>query len=238
MRYLLAAVLALASSGGPAAGQQTLLAVDRVQWIGAGGTPSENCAGLRATLAGLGTTSETQSHLLRLEGGRYDCGADTVSVPSFVQIVGAGRGNTLITGNLDDDLLGVVSFDIATNSGLRALTVKHLGGTVDAVAVSALRANVRLEDVAIQADSTSNLSCALLVIGQVTDSDVILRDSTATGETDAVTTLEVQSGNASALVVSSELAGGTNDSGGGSIKCVESYDENLTLLTTSCAVPP
>ncbi len=113
---------------------ETSLVVNRVLWVDATGTPAENCASLRTTLAGL--AGATENYRVNLEPGLYDCGTNTVSVPSLVAVVGAGRRATVIVGTPNSPDTGVVEFDHAPGAGLQRVEVVHRGATLDAVVIS------------------------------------------------------------------------------------------------------
>ena len=70
-------------------GAQTSLTVNRVKWVSAADTDTKNCTALRDTLAAI-SGSASNSYLVKLEPGVYACGTNTVSVPSFTAIEGAG----------------------------------------------------------------------------------------------------------------------------------------------------
>lgn len=230
-------------SGGDAAAQ-TSLKVNRVVWVAATGTASQNCAALRGILDDLaGTTSDSLAYLVRLEPGTYSCGTSTVTVPSHVALVGTGPRTTQIFGDPESPDTGVVHFDQASNSELRLLRIQHWGDTQDAVAISVRGSAVTFEHVEVFVQGTGQTSVGLRIESPGSEPEnqsvVIVRNSSIYSNLNAISTVESGDGAVSADVFSSELGGSVDTFFGGSVRCAGSFElGTYDPLDKSCDPPP
>jgi hypothetical protein len=102
--------------------------------VGAGGTPAENGAALRAALAGLPAASEDDPRAVVLGAGRYDLAGTGVSVPADVTLAGAGATATIVESSPSNVQLDVVKLGV--RSGLRDLTVRTGSSALGSVGIN------------------------------------------------------------------------------------------------------
>jgi len=95
--------------------------------------PTENCASLQATLAGITDNAPDNRYLIRLEPGVYDCGATEIVMKEHVDIEGAGRGvsELRVTGTSPVDVV-----QMASHSQLRNLDVTNSATPGGAVTIA------------------------------------------------------------------------------------------------------
>ncbi len=99
MRKLAVVVFALvfvATFSAPASAQ-VLLGLDRLLFVSAGGTPSANCAGLRASIDQITDADFDRPYELILGPGDYDCGDQPLVMKALVSLEGQGSS---ILGNV------------------------------------------------------------------------------------------------------------------------------------------
>lgn len=89
--------------------------------VSAEGTATENGATLIAAFAALPTATADAPQTVELDAGTFDLGTASLTVPSYVTLVGRGQDASVITGQQDGDF-GVVSF--RANSRGREFTVR------------------------------------------------------------------------------------------------------------------
>ncbi|MDH3744746.1 MAG: right-handed parallel beta-helix repeat-containing protein [Acidobacteriota bacterium] len=259
---LLALVLGLASLGAEA---QVSLGVNRLLVVSAAGSATQNCTGLRDTLAGITTTAADNPYVLRLEPGEYDCGATSLVMKSYVDLEGSGEGVTRVFGVPEGDPLvgdpepAVVA--MADQMELRFLTVEHLGdegGTTDlcaAAAVSAGSGESRITHASLVAREALCNSCGLFtrtsatirvadssikgdfegILMQDGSSTVLVRGSTVEGANG--TGVVFAGAGDVVLLAHSQLIHGFDTTQGGDLTCLYSYDGNLAELNSGCSPP-
>ena len=218
--------------------------VNRVIWVEATGTGSQNCAALRQTLNGIaGMTSGAQRYLVKLEPGQYSCGSVPVVIPSFVTVQGGGPEVTQITGRPDSADTGIVHFDNAESSGLRLVRVHHWSDTLHAVAISASASFVTLEQIDVFVQGSGQTSRAIWVTSPGPEpenqSGVRVRNSWIHSSISAIQTQETGGGSVWVDVFSSELNGAVYTFLGGSVRCAGSYEgATYDPLDQTCLPPP
>ena len=228
-----AGLLAVAFPGPSTA--QLSLTVDRTMWVSATGTPEENCTVLRNVLDSIpGPASLENAYLVNVGPGRYACGTNTVRVPSFVAVEGAGAEVTEIRGNRNSPTSGVVTFDQMSGfAELRSLTVRHLGGAINhaiAVRVEA-PAEVRLENVVLRSPAGPTNSSALAAAEGLAGSVfVIVRNSGLFAPTAAKAI-----GDATIQLLSTKISGTLTETSSGSIECASSFTDALVPLDSTCS---
>jgi hypothetical protein len=161
------------------------LGLARTHFIEDSGADAANCQTLRDTLDGL-----VGPAAVLLGPGTYDCGANSVTIPSGVSLIGSGRNLTTITGNVAsfDGLVRLAGDDIA----LAQLTVVNDGaGTSSAGIAISIGAglptsrNWRLRDVTAVAMNQTFISNA--ISAEAADCDGGLMSDVAAHAATAVT---------------------------------------------------
>ena len=89
----------------------------------AGPSDADNCQALLDTLAGITDNSASNSYLIQLSPGTYDCGTARIQMKDFVSLAGAGPAATEITGSYSDTDLATGQIEAASNSELRGLAL-------------------------------------------------------------------------------------------------------------------
>ncbi len=175
-----------------------------------GATALDDCDALIDALA-----DATGPAVVVLGPGTYDCGERQVVVPDGVELRGAGRKTTTITGALDDPggFGGVVA--LGSDSALSRISVLHRGGKNAPIAVSVPAGSRGVEIT----DARLNGAIALDVGGEV-----LVR----------LSILEGGVGNkGTANIVHNQLAM-TEATGAGAYRCLGAYDGSYSPLDSDC----
>ena len=85
-----------------------------------GPAAADNCQALIDALAGITDAASDNPYLLFIEPGIYDCGSNSVTMKSFVDVQGAGPGVTMLQSTNTGDFL-----NLASNAGLRDLSIER-----------------------------------------------------------------------------------------------------------------
>jgi hypothetical protein len=159
LRVTLACVLLFTAHQGVHAAVS--LAVNRVLFVSATGTPAQNCQSLYETLADVSPKASAASpYVVKLEPGLYDCTdlGQTLLIGPWVTVEGFGADQTMILGcpyGASGDPFGVLT--MKANSSIRFVGVTccnfcHSGGPVIGIdgSVVTRATNVRLLHVLIE----------------------------------------------------------------------------------------
>jgi hypothetical protein len=152
-----------------------------------GDSAGANCNRLRSALDAIVDAGISNSVLVKLERGAYNCKAIPVVLKRFVTIEGAGRGYTLIVGDTEGFEQGVVVG--ANEAALRHLTVEHAAnGPGVAIAVNTSGRRMSLTDVAIKLDSaTVNQAYGILADGGMLElTDVSIQTAASGGQSQGI----------------------------------------------------
>lgn len=157
--------------------------------VGSGGTPAQNGAALKQVvevdIPAIVPGGEPFRYRVLLDAGHYDLSGTTLMPPEFVEIQGAGAGNSLLFGNgpptvkLSNQFVvlsnltvsGVVKTSpvvesTASNTALRGVEIEHsavVEGTRVGLAVSS--GSIDLDDVSVTMIGNAEENVAVLVSG-------------------------------------------------------------------------
>jgi len=203
------------------------LTVERTIFVSATGTPEENCATLRSVLGSIPSPRViSNAYLVNVGPGDYDCGTNIVSIPSYVEVVGAGQV-TVIRGSVNSPIFGVVDFDDVIGSSLRSLKVKN-SGIPDSIAVTVYQSfDIELRDVELSPrQSGATISTGLLAYSDsLLGSDfcqVEVWNSQLFGFKGATTRQAVSGASVRITFYSAYFGAQTDTSAGGEVKCASS----------------
>lgn len=228
-----ALAMAVSLAAGPVAGQ-TSIVVNNVYQVDGSGSPTENCAALKSTLAGIALGTSDRA-LVRLEPGFYNCGTSGVMMRDRIDVEGAGRGITWVEGNVDSSTdpspLAVVELvDIMELRNVSVVNYSDPPLTTPAAIAYQGDENARLRNVGALARPGINGSIGILHKGagflHVVGSDV-------EGGTNGMFITEAGQ---RALVTYSRLQMGV--AGTGTAKCLYSYFGDDPLLPDCVTLAP
>jgi hypothetical protein len=120
-----------------------------------GDLPTTAGTALLNTLNGIADNSATNPYLIKLCPGIYDLGTNSLQMKQYVDLEGSGENTTIITGNIDSQISGVVRG--AINAEIRFLAVRNTGGGSFAIAIYNQNASPKITNVTASASGgTSN----------------------------------------------------------------------------------
>ena len=153
-----------------------------------------------------GLSSQTNPCLLKIMPGVYNIGTASVQMRPYVDIEGSGENTTIIQGNIDSAVSGVVSG--ASNSEMRFLTVKNSGGGSYSQAIYNSGAATKITNVTAMATGSSH---NYAVVNQNSSSPVLLNVSAiASGGTISIGVYNLDSSAMMFNVTSVATGGGSN----------------------------
>lgn len=221
---------------GPVRPVTSSIVVNRVIQIAATGPlVTDNCDNLRTVLNGLvGLTSPQLAYLVVLEPGEYNCGGNSVEIPSHVTVRGSGVRTTTISGSVDSTDKGVIAFENSLHSELRDVTVVNFTTGTTGIAISAFNSFPNLDG--IKALSTSATDTYGLVARSTgTDGTIVqVRDSEVLAFTSGLVTSEEASSLSEIQMFQGFLDGGPDTADGGDVLCFGTVDSGFTELTSAC----
>ncbi|MBI4837755.1 MAG: hypothetical protein HY806_01090 [Nitrospirae bacterium] len=103
--------------------------------------------------------SAANPYLLKIMPGVYDIGSNSVQMKSYVDIEGSGENVTKITGNLNNEYLGIIRG--ASDAELRFLSVQNTGGGAYATAIFNNGASPKINFVTAIASGGSIINTAI-----------------------------------------------------------------------------
>ncbi|MGZ3460866.1 MAG: hypothetical protein ACXU86_20455, partial [Archangium sp.] len=113
-----------------------------IRVVAAGDNPLIGGENLRNAVQSIVRVSADEPWLVFVEPGVFDLGAQGLRMRPYIHIHGSGQGLTTVRSRAADATLVA-----ADNTELRALTVEHVGGPGEAVALSTPSASFRARDV-------------------------------------------------------------------------------------------
>jgi hypothetical protein len=225
--------------------------------VGPVGTAAQNGSVLIGALNSITNASDLNRFLLKIEPGIYDLGALPLQMKPFVDIEGSGEMATRITGIGGIDEVEGSTLHGADNAELRSLTVENTGGAglAFAIAVHNNAAELRMNHVtAVAVGNGANDAYGLF---NSASSPVLIEASAAAsgGATNVGVVNSAAGGSFTVTIDRSKVTGATNTilsesefttligvsqlsggpvSGTGTKKCANAYDEDYTVLSSTC----
>lgn len=118
----------------------------RIRVVPPGDNPLIGGENLRAALQSIVKVSADEPWLLFLEPGVFDLGAQGLQLRPYIHVQGSGQALTTVRSHAEGPTLVT-----ADNTELRALTVEHVGGTAEAVALASTSSLFRAREVRVLA---------------------------------------------------------------------------------------
>ena len=167
---LTAALIALTSASAFA---QTLVTVPCT------GTPTTDGLALRTAYNGIVGNSATSPYVVRPDPCLYDLGTATLTIRNFIDLIGLGRNDTIITSQVDrltTPNTGTITVPAGVDAELANLTIRN-EDTNQGYGVRNASSNYVMEDVIVETASLTD-AVALYTVGRVRGIDLVLRAQT------------------------------------------------------------
>ena len=137
--------------------------------VGPVGTATENGTALRTAVGTLPTATESAQVLVHLEPGTYDLGTNSLALPDWVSLEGAGRTLAIISSAVDGDYATV---NMGMDSGLRSVTVLNSSAGTFSYAVT-VNDRSRVFDVTAISEGNASRSRGVNSVGD----DVVIENA-------------------------------------------------------------